>query len=392
MTESVDAGLPLRRAFVRIGGKPIVHHQLEIALSFGCERVICMVKSLDSEVIAMQHMTEDAGSLFHTASTPQELSGLVAANDELIVFSEGLLADPERARQMLEMGMGVFVQPVETGLAAGFERLDINHASAGLLRISGHLIEGLVQLAPDCEVPSALTRIALQAGVAMREVPAEARSGMRWQVIRSETDASAIEHDWLAQQLGNPRIVSPGRWIARQGVMAFGSALLHAGNASAILIIAMLVAMAIALGFAWLDSMVTGFLFCALGWIFHRAARLLRRIEVPLATRDGRDSADLVALEWALDLELMLFVLWASGTMAEQDMILQAFAPVLFVLLVRLVPQLLHSAGSAWLGDRAVLSVILALIAGLGGMIWFVRVGALAFAAAAIAISRSRSG
>lgn len=392
MTEPVEAGLPLRRGFIRVGGKPIVQHQLNTVLAFGCDRIVCLAKSLDPEVIALQHAAEAEGKLFHSISSPQQLSGLVTANDELIVMSEGLLAQPERARSLLETGPGVFVQPVEAGLAAGFERLDINHASAGLLRIPGRLVETLVQMPPDCDVPSALTRIALQAGVPMREIPTEARTGMRWQMIASESDAYAIEHDWLAEQIGNPRNVSPGRWIARQGVLGFGSSLLHAGNASMLLSVAMAGAMVIALGFAWIGLLAAGFAACGLAWVFQRAALLLRRIELPQAQRDGDGMPHLVLMEWLLDAEIVLLIIWASDALPGENILLRAFAPLIFILLIRHAAQLRQMVGAAWLGDRMVLSLLLSLIAIVGGMAWFVRAAALALAITAIAISRAEKG
>lgn len=201
-----------------------------ISRSISRDRIVCLVNTMDPQLLPLQHRSERAGRLFHTITSPRELSALVTANDEVIMLTEGLMADRERALNVLETGTGVFVQPVEAGLAAGFERLDINNASAGMLRIPGRLIESLAQLSEDYAVGSALSRIALQDGIPMREVAAEARSGLRWLMIRSESEAYAVEHDWLAQQLGQSQARSPGNWLASQGVLSFGPSLLARGQ------------------------------------------------------------------------------------------------------------------------------------------------------------------
>lgn len=392
MTEPLDAALPQRRGFIRVGGRPIVQHQLDLALSIGCERVIAIARSLDADVLALQHLAEGSGKQFHVVHSPAQLSGLVTATDELVVISEGLLVDPERAGPLLDSGMGVFVQPVESGLAAGFERLDINHAAAGLLRIPGRLVETLVQLPQDCDIPSALTRIALQAGVPKREVPAEARGGTRWQMIASDAEAHAIERDWIADQMGNARRISPGRWLARSGVLAFGTSLLHAGHASTVLAAAMLAAMTIAFGLGWLELPATALLVCAVAWIVLRAALLLRRIELPRTIGEGQGVRHFSALEWLLDAEIVLLILWSCKALAGEALALRLFAPVVFMLTVRHVAQLRERVGSAWMGDRALLCLALALVTVLGAMDWFLRIGTVALALAAIAVSRERRG
>jgi hypothetical protein len=390
MTEPVDATMPLRRGNIRVSGRPVVQHQLDLALAFACDRVICLVKSLEPEVIALQHRTEAAGKVFNTVSAPRDLSALITAADDVIVLHEGLLADTGRARALLEQGQGVFVLPVETGLASGFERIDINNAVAGMMRIPGRLIEALLQITPDCDVPSALTRIALQSGISLRNVPAEARTGTQWLMIASEEDAHAIEPDWIAERLLPVRLASPGRWVARHALLAFGSSLLHAGNASRIMIGAGLAALALALGTGWLGASTAGFLLCALAWICLHTAASLKGLEAPLTRADIRFLPAIIALDWGFDAALVVLIVWAAPPLAGTSLVLGLAMPVTFLLLVRLAGTHPAMTGAGTFSDRTLLSLLLAGFTVVGLVDWAVALGAVGLAGALIAATRRR--
>lgn len=392
MTEPVDATLPLRRSFVRLGGRPLVQHQLDIALAVGCERLICIVRSLDPEVIAVQQRAERAGVLFHTVTAPRDLSALITAQDDVVVIYEGLLADPSSASDLVEQGPGVMVQPIETGLGAGFERIDINHAAAGLLRIPGRLIESLVQVPADCDVPSTLTRIALQAGVAKREVPGAARSGMGWQMITSEEQAHAIEPEWIAHKLGNARLVSPGRRLVRIAILGFASSLLHAGNASLTLIAATLAVLAMALGSAWFGWAAAGFVLAALAWLCLCSATMLRRLEAPLSAGDVKSEAGLAALDWLIDAAIVLLILWAAPPPAGTILLLSPALPVTLLLLVRLSSRIPAMPGAALIADRALLGLLLAVCAATSMLEWALALGTVALTATILATFNARGG
>lgn len=392
MTEPVEATLPLRRAFVRLAGRPLVQHQLDIALSARCERLICLVRALEPEVIALQQRAEKAGVLFNTVTSPRDLSALVTAQDEVVVIHEGLLADPELATELIEQGEGVFVQPIETGLAAGFERIDINHAAAGLLRIPGRLVERLVQMPPDCDVPSSLTRIALQAGVPMRDVPLAARSGMGWQMIASEQAAHTIERDWIAHKLGSARLVSPGRRVVRMAILGFAPSLLHAGNASRAMIAATLAGLLLAVGMAWFDWRATGLVLAALAWLFLCSATMLRRLEAPLAAGKVKQETGLAALDWLFDAVLVLLIHWAAPPVAGMIPLISLALPVTLLLLVRLSGKVPAMPGAALIADRALLCLLLALFAAAGLLEWAIAAATVGLAGTLLATSGARGG
>src|SRR5690606_4639782 len=142
--------------------------------------IICLSRGFETEFAALQHTAEAAGAQFHIVTGARQLAPLVNVADELVVIADCLMARPQRAVELLAGARCVVVQPIEDGLAAGFERIDLNHASAGLMLISGRLVERLSELPAECDAGSALTRISLQFGVPQCQLPPEAREGGAW--------------------------------------------------------------------------------------------------------------------------------------------------------------------------------------------------------------------
>lgn len=163
------------RGALRVGGVSVALEQLVLVLSMGCERIFCLANRMTPEIAALQHEAERAGARFQLIPGPHGLLGQVTAMDEVIALADGLFASVSDAVALLEPGAAVLVQPAETGVEAGFERIDPTQASGGALRIPGRLVERLADLPHDCDAFSALLRIALQAGVAQRPLPPPAR-------------------------------------------------------------------------------------------------------------------------------------------------------------------------------------------------------------------------
>jgi len=366
MMEPAARGESVPRAYLHIGGMTLARHQLRLALVMECQRVVCIAREVVPELIELQHVAEAAGAQFHIVSGARGLAGLVTANDELLVLAEGLLADPLAAKSLLEGSHAVLVQPVEIGLPTGFERIDLNHATAGAMRVPGRLAEKLLDLPPDCDVPSALTRIALQAGISMREVPAASREGARWRLVSGEDDVHALEKEWIGLHLGKLKASSPGMFLSRVGVMSFGASLLHAGKGSKLALIAGAVVMLIALGSGWLGANVIAFVFCAIAWTLLCAAGMLHEVEAASLEVDGWFTIGKL-LQFLLDLELVLLVVLAVGPpLWGISLAALVFPPLILVILARLFANISDYKWSTWVRDRAVLALILALATGFG--------------------------
>ena len=369
MMEPAGAGQPFPRAFLRVAGATIAQHQLGLVLALDCQRVICMARNALPEVIALQHAAEDAGLQFSIATSSRQLAGLVTAADDLVVVSEGLFVDPARTASLFEGQRPVIlVQPVEGALAAGYERIDINRASAGLMRIPGQLVDQLHELPGDYDVASALTRIALQSAVEMREVPASARSGAEWRMIRTEGEAYALENEWLRSRFDNGT-ATIGRAIARLGVVSFGSSLLHAGNASNALSVGIIVLLAIAAGLGWFGFVPAGFVFATLAWVLTEGSRLLRSVERHAMGQLPPSVPRADVLAWLTDAVFALLILGDTPRFAGQPLLSWCAAPAILILLLGLLPKIVNGAAALWIGDRLVLGLVLALASAAGQLL-----------------------
>lgn len=348
------------RAFLQVGGATVAQHQLALCVALDCQRVICLARGLSPDLVNLQHAAEAAGMQFHVVIGARQTSGLVTASDELVVLADGLLAAPAGAIPLLEAGHGMTVLPVETGVPLGFERMDINHASAGAMRIPGRLAERLSELPPDCDVASALTRIALQAGVTQRPVPLEAREGVSWRIVRDEAEAHAIETGWIDLHMQQSRATTLGTALARLGVRAFGPALLHAGSGETMLSIGAAVFLAMALGAGWLGAVVTALVLAAVCWIIRQAADLLARIERDSLSRPPSRVPREVLFGWLFDAVLVVIVVWSVAPAPAGERWSLVLPPLVLLSLLRILPQILARSWSAWLEDRSLLCVLLA--------------------------------
>lgn len=393
MTEPAVAGQPHPRAFLRVGGATLAQHQLGLALALDCQRVICVARGASPDLIALQHAAENAGLQFYISTGSRPLSGLVTAQDELVVVGEGLFVDPGSVVSCFEgTAPAVLVQPVEGALAEGFERIDLNRASAGILQIPGRLVENLHELPADCDVPSGLMRIALQSGVPMREIPATARTAANWRMVRDDAEAHVIEIEWLRERFAQVQRSGPGSAIARRGVLAFGSSLLHAGNASNVLSAAVLVVLAISGGLAWFGAKVIGFLLVALAAILVESSRLLRSAERQALGQLPPAIPRADALGWVVDAVLGGLILASVPHLFGESLLSWLFPPVMFILLMSFMPRLVAGGIARLAGDRALIALILAFAAGFGQVEPIVEIMAVALVIVGMVLPLRRQG
>jgi len=359
-------GPVLPRAFLRIGPASLARHQLSLALMMDCQRFVCIAPEMSPDLMQLQADSERAGARFHLVGGAHGLAALVTAADEVVVIADGLLVPIEQAANLLEGPHSVLVQPVESGLAAGFERIDLNHASAGLMRIPGRLVDRLHELPADCEVESALTRIALQAGVPQRPLPPEAMYGLRWQLVSNEAEAHAAEAGWIAVQLENHGPATPAAGLARLAVRRFGPAILHAGRGGNALAMGAAASLALSIGLAWPGYMIAAMVFWAWAWIVRRAATLLLAVErESFAQGSGKWSRETM-FGFVHDAALMAILTRNGIPWPGADVWDCLFGPLILAGLLRLAPRLLPETLSAWMTDRLLLGLLLAFLAGSG--------------------------
>lgn len=368
MLETTGETPAVLRAALRVGGISLARHQLSLALALQCERIVCIARALDPEIAAIQHAAEQAGAGFHLITEARPLVGLVTAIDEVFVIADGLLATPDGVTALLDASPCVLVQPIEAGLPAGFERIDLNHAAAGAMRVPGRLVERLSDLPPDCDAASALQRIALQAGIKQVSLPADLHENGAWRLVRTEAEAQQAENEWIRARTAPTVRDVPSDIAIRAAVRSFGPGLLHAGSGGSGLRIAAFLGLLLALGAGWFGLMVVALVVAGLAWAIRRGSELLLVIERQALRRSQPALSGEDAFAWALDAVLVIIIAWnISGMPAELGFLGRAFPAATFILMLRLVPRALDGKWSGWLRDRGLVVLVLAAIA-LGGM------------------------
>lgn len=354
------------RGALRVGGVSVALEQLVLVLAMGCERIFCLAGRMTPEIAALQHEAERAGVRFQLIPGPRGLLGQVTATDEVIALVDGLFASVSDAVALLEPGPAVLVQPAESAVEAGFERIDPMLASGGALRIPGRLVERLADLPHDCDAFSALLRIALQAGITQRSLPPAGQGDGFWTLLENEEQAHALEPLWIRRRIRHIRPFNLTRGLARLLVRRFGPALLHAGSGSRFVTAAAVVLLVLALGLGWLGWPGPALAVAATSWLLGEASVVLKRIEADRVVPARRGISWHGLFDWSIDGLLVLLVGWAIPVEPATGPLEQLFPPLMVMALLRIVPRVLQHPWTAWLEDRALLAILigLALLAG----------------------------
>lgn len=350
--------------FLPIAGHSIARHQLGLALSLGCTRIVVHAEMLSADIVEIQHIAEQRGARFHVIAAARALVALVSPEDELFAFADGFLAMPDDARRLLDEAAGVLVLPVEVGTAAGFERIDINHAWAGVMRLPGRIVAGLGDLPSDWHPVAAILRLATQARLPLRAVPQALVEQGRWRLVRTEADAHAAENDWLAQHTASDHVRSPGEWLAVQAVRRIGPALLHARTRPWLVGLASLVLVLLAVGAGWWGWTGLAFGFLGLAWVVLQVAQQLARVERDSLLEASGTLRGGSLLSPLLDAGLVGACAWHGPSLGLSGGAGTWFPPLVLVLLLWLFPVVLRDfRWTAWLCDRLMVALALALVA-----------------------------
>ena len=342
-------------------GKSLARRQLDFALAAGAEQIILLGDGAAPEAIALRHVAEGAGAKVLAIADGHGLLGAVRAADHLLVLAPGVLPEAPIVLEMLGKGSSLLVVPAAQGIAAGFERIDLERAWAGALVVQGGLVERLAELTPDSDPAAALLRIALQAKVVERRVPETLLADGSWAMVRSAADAAAAERAWMKRNVPEAPRNRPARWLATLALRQLAARLLQQPRAAALLagITAALLAAGIACALA--SWPVAAFLLVALGvFASELSAGVARLASAPFGLdRRGRLLAG--ALAGTVDLALAVCAMLAIG----QDWLHRLFPPIVLVGLLRMLRPETWPGPRALLGDRLLLALVLALAAAL---------------------------
>ncbi|OZA36051.1 MAG: hypothetical protein B7X92_07930 [Novosphingobium sp. 17-62-9] len=355
------------RGYLPIGGRSVLRHQIGLALSFNAKRIVIMAEAISGELVALQHVAEAGGAQFHVVPTVRALVPLIAPEDDVIVFGDGLLAMPDALHDLVDAGPVVLTLPIEPALPLGFERIDINHASAGVMRFAGRIAAGLADLPPEWNPQSALLRLAIQGGGAQRNVPAAMLDDGRWGIVRNEQDAQIAERRWLRlhTRLSGDGAFTLGERLAALMVNRFGPALLHAGTRPALLGLAAGALGLLGGGVGWLGQLAVGFVLLGLAWLVEQVASLLGQVERASLLASGLARRSVALFHLLIDAGFVTLAGWGSGLPTHPSMPPGApfFVPLTLLMCMRLIPLALPGRRwSRWLSDRFMIGAALAAI------------------------------
>ncbi len=239
---SEDAGL---RAALPLAGRSVIAWQAALLQSLGVERVLCLLDSTTAsdELLQLQHALEAGGTAFHALKGFAAIPVLVRAEDDLVIFADGLVPDPAIVRAVLggegALARAVATIPADHPLAVDhpedFERIDAARCWAGVLAMRGAPVQQLADMPADGDAISLLLRLALQAGTPARDLAARELLPESWvlavstaALARHETDLvarAAPPTDWRAPGIALAstlvRALVP-RGLAQGGVVAGG--------------------------------------------------------------------------------------------------------------------------------------------------------------------------
>lgn len=347
-----------RPAFRRFAGKSVLAHQIDCAAHLACDRVICLAAGLGPEMAAVRSYAERAGVRFDMVDSIPRLTGLVTADDEVVVIADGILPDRTALIGALADRSGVVAFPAEPALGLGFERLDAARAWSGALRMRGAGVARLADLPGDCDLASSLLRIALQSGVRVVDLDAAPLTDGSWQRrVERQVDrlgGAEAERRWITRQVQPASFAAPGlafaqrlalRWAHDAGGGRWGQAP-H---------LAALLAGGLALGAGLASWPLTGLAFLLVASFALAMAQVFDRVEA-LGAPLRKAGWVLTLAHWVRD--GLLVGLMALLIAAEPGW-LRVFLPLTMVALMRLGEENARLPLRTLYGDRIVLLTIL---------------------------------
>ena len=339
--------------FRMLAGARLVDRQLDIALAAGCETIACLANTVGREVIDLQHRAEAAGARFIAIREPRKLSGIVTANDELLVLAPGVLPDEDAVMRHLAKPC-VLVFPADPAVQRGYERIDLHFAWAGALVVRGTAVEQLAQLPGDVDTPSALLRIALQSGVRTHPLETRLLDELSWLRDPTPEELATRERNWVAGHADVAPFSAPGLAIAeRMGARLAQDTM--GGTLPRALALGSAVAALVALTLAMTGWAVPGFGFAALAALLFAMEGVVRRVA---SAGQLRPRVPVLVQALTVLLDPMYLVLIARAS-AEDTGWLRLFVPAVLFGLLHLGERLSMRRWRRSYADRVILTLIL---------------------------------
>lgn len=194
-----DEGAPARHVLGRWLGEWQVDH----AVDCGCTGLFILGGGGGggAEAIATRLSAEQQGLKVREIATPHALAGAVAPGDLLLVLQPQVLPSGlDWASGADHRGL-VLSFPAAPGVEAGFERIDLARAWAGVMLVPGNAVHRLLELPEDVEAAPALLRVALQHGVPDQRLPEAMIASGDWPLLGRGVPVRLHEEKWLSRRI-----------------------------------------------------------------------------------------------------------------------------------------------------------------------------------------------
>lgn len=341
------------RAFEQLGGRSLIAWQVDMARELGCTRIICLAESNIGPIKELRDSVEGEGLQFQLISGPLALVGLLSADQELVVIADGLVIDRERLSVTLGERRGVVALPAEEGIAAGFERIDAEHAWGGVLVARARIAEQLAEMPPDSDTISLLLRLALQSGATLVPVSVDALESGEWLLVRDASELAKREEILLDRSLDSAVWSAPGTALSIRAARALAPDAIVRGPLFASIIGGL--GLAGAIGVAQAGMAFAALLVFAASVFAFNLGRALASLKARLHGI-GRASRRSGMLGYVLDLA---FVALLSLPFEPQTLAQRIFLPIVFVGLLRLGESLASQRWQATWHDRILIAALL---------------------------------
>lgn len=286
--ESIDGANLSPRGHARIGGKSVLQHQMELAITAGCEKIACLSQGLPTELAALQKFADKADVQFRCIRDIRALSAWVSANDDVLVIQDGLAVTPDLARELALSSRIILTFPATEGVEAGFERIDRDTSWAGIMQVPGSLVEKLNDVPDDFDIQSSLLRLALQSGVRRAGLdPARIGQG-NWAILADQGAVDRFAWGWISTLTSSVSPAAPARWLAERCARLILQRHADPLRIASMLTIAAGVALSGAMLAAALESVATGFVALTVSVFTFAMAQATRAMVNGDAAQPGR--------------------------------------------------------------------------------------------------------
>ncbi len=202
------------RAFVNVAGRPIIYHQIDLAIAFECTSIICLAGPMTDRMLALKTYAGRSGLQFSFVHSVKELSDTLDPEHDVVAIADGTMISISAALPHVGRRAMIAAFPADAGIAAGFERIDARESWAGLMVIPGALVPQLADLPDDIDMISSLLRLALQNGVSTQAHSETLIASKRWCSIRSSPDAVSVSAKMISDRVLPTTFVAPASAVA----------------------------------------------------------------------------------------------------------------------------------------------------------------------------------